>query len=72
MGCGVGVVWVWVVVVVVGCDCGGWMSLDVVVVVGWQMLLPWEVFGLFGVTWPLPSLNGTYLPDVQNKLALVV
>ena len=58
-------------IVVVGCDCGGWMWLDVVVVVSWQMLLPWEVFGLFGVMWPLPSLDSTYLPDVQYILALV-
>ena len=57
-------------IVVVGC---GWMRLDVVgcrwmwldVVVGWQMSLPWEAFGLFGVTRPLPSLDGTYLPDVR-------
>ena len=49
----------------------GWMWLDVVVVVGWGMSLPWEVFGLFGVTRPLLSLNGTYLPDVQNILALM-
>ena len=59
-------------IVVVGCGwMSGWMWLDVVVVVGWRMSLPWEVFGLFGVTRPLPSLDGTYLPDVQNILALV-
>ena len=69
--CGCGWWWWWlVVIVVVGC---GWMRLDVVgcrwmwldVVVGWQMSLPWEAFGLFGVTRPLPSLDGTYLPDVR-------
>ena len=62
--------------VVVGCSCGGWMLLDVVldvvVVVSWWMSLPWELFGIFGMTQPLPSLDGTYLPDVQNKLAFVV
>jgi hypothetical protein len=66
-----------------GGDGGGWMWwwwLDVVGCGGCRRLnalrlkwmLPWELFGLFWVTRPLPSLNGTYCPNVHNNLALVV
>jgi hypothetical protein len=68
---GVVVVWV-VVVVVVGSGCGGWMSLDVVGGCSGWMSWPWDpVVWFVCVARPLPSLNGTYFPNVLNILALV-
>jgi hypothetical protein len=68
---GVVVVWV-VVVVVVGSGCGGWMSLDVVGGCSGWMSWPWDLVVWFVcVARPLPSLNGTYFPNVLNILALV-
>ena len=64
--------WWWLdVVVVVGCGGGGLMWLWSSVERMWLRMLPWELFGYFGVTRPLPSVNGTYLPNVYEILALV-